>query len=86
MEYQELINLLRNTPNQPSKFRPKSWVELNDELCGTYSVNSQVKFKTSMLRSSLCDYSDAYILVRVTNSQKTQQHKEQQQAIEKYND
>ena len=68
MEYQELINLLRNTPNQPRKFRPKSWVELNDELCGTYNVNSQVKFKTSMLRSSLCDYSDAYILVRVTNS------------------
>ena len=68
MEYQELINLLINTPNQPSKFRPNSWVELNDELCGTYNVNSQVKFKTSMLRSSLCDYSDAYILVRVTNS------------------
>ena len=36
----------------------------NDEARGTYSPNRQVKFKTSMLRSSLCDYSDAYILVK----------------------
>ena len=66
MEYQKIINLLENTPNQPSKFRTKSWVEVNDESRGTYNVNSQIKFKTSMLRSSLCDYSDAYILVSAT--------------------
>ena len=42
----------------------KNWVELNDESRGTYSVNRQINFKTSMLRSSLCDYSDAYILVK----------------------
>ena len=66
MEYQKTINLLENTPNQPSKFRTKSWVEVNDESRGTYNVNSQIKFKTSMLRSSLCDYSDAYILVSAT--------------------
>ena len=63
MEYQEVINLLENTPNQPSKFRTKNWVEVNDESCGTYNVNSQIKCKNSMLMSSLCDYSDAYILV-----------------------
>ena len=66
MEYQKIIKLLENTPNQPSKFRTKSWVEVNDESRGTYNVNSQIKFKTSMLRSSLCDYSDAYILVSAT--------------------
>ena len=39
-------------------------VEINYEARGTYSPNKQIKFKTSMLRSSLCDYSDAYILVK----------------------
>ena len=36
MEYQKLINLLENTPNQPSKFRTKNWVEINDDKRGTY--------------------------------------------------
>ena len=40
MEYQKIINLLENTPNQPSKFRTKSCVEVNDESSGTYNVNS----------------------------------------------
>ena len=66
MEYQKIINLLENTPNQPSKFRTKNWVEVNDESSGTYNVNSQIRFKKAMLRSSLCDYSDAYILVSAT--------------------
>ena len=55
--------MLKNTPNQPSRFRTKNWVGVNDESRGTYNVNSQIKFKNSMLRSILCDYSDAYILV-----------------------
>ena len=54
-----MINLLDNTPNQPTKFRTKNWVEINDDSRGTYNTNSQIKFKTSMLRSSLYDYSDA---------------------------
>ena len=66
MEYQKIINLLENTPNQSRKFRTKNWVEVNDESCGTYNVISQIKFKTSMLSSSLCDYSDAHILVIAT--------------------
>ena len=53
-----------NAPNQPSKFRMKNWVEINDDSCGTYNANSQIEFKTSMLLSSLCDYSDAFILVK----------------------
>ena len=64
MEYQKIANLLDNTSNQPFKFRTKNWVEINDESRGTYSVNRQINFKTSVLRSSLCDYSDAYILVK----------------------
>ena len=68
MEYQKIANLLDdNKSNQPSKFRTKNWVEINDESRGgTYNVNSQIKFKTTMLKSSLCDYSDAYILVKRT--------------------
>ena len=52
--------------NQPSKFKTKNWVEVNDESRGTYNVNSQIKFKTTTLKSSLCDYSDAYIHVKGT--------------------
>ena len=52
MEYQEVINLLDNTPNQPSKFRTKSWVEINDDACGTYNSSSEIEFETSMLKSS----------------------------------
>ena len=53
-----------NASNQPSKFRTKRRVEINDESRGTYSANRQINFKTSMLRASLCDYSDTYILVK----------------------
>ena len=49
--------------NQPSKYKSKNWVEINDESRGTCNVNSQIKFKTTMLKSSLCDYSDPYIPV-----------------------
>ena len=63
MKYQNVINLLDNTPNQLSKFRTKNWVEINSKSRGVYNVNTQIKFKTTMLKSSLCDYGDAYILV-----------------------
>ena len=66
MKYQKIANLIDDTSNQPSKFRTKNWVEINDESRGTYNANSQIKFKTTMLKSSLCDYSDAYILVKRT--------------------
>ena len=63
MEYQK-INLLDNTPDQPSKFRTKNWVGIIDDSRGA-STNSQIKSKASMVKSRLCDYSDAYILVKV---------------------
>ena len=43
-------------------------MEINDESRGTYNTNSQIKFKTSMLRSILCDYINAYILVEGTTT------------------
>ena len=55
-----------NTPNQPSKFKTKNWVAVNHESHGVYNIGSQTKIKTSMLRSSLCDYSDGCILVKGT--------------------
>ena len=64
MEYQKIASLLNNASNKPSKFRTRNWAEINDEARGTYSHNKQIKFKTSILRSSLCDYSDAYLLVK----------------------
>ena len=45
MEYQKIINLLDNTPNQPTKFRTKDWVEINDDTRGTCNINIQTKFK-----------------------------------------
>ena len=67
MEYQKIANLLDGaSSNQPSKFKTKNWAEVNDESRGTYNVNIQTKFKTTMLKSSLSDYSDAYIIVKGT--------------------
>ena len=65
MEYQKIINLLDNVSSQPFKFRARNWIEIKDESRGTYTGNS-IKFKTTMLRSNLCDYADAYILLKGT--------------------
>ena len=65
MEYQKIANLLNDGSNKPSKFRTRNWVEINDESRGTYTIND-IKFKTTMLRSNLCDYAGAYILVKGT--------------------
>ena len=64
MENQKIANLLNDISNNPSKFRTRNWVEMNDDIRGAYSPNKQIRFKTAMLTSSLCDYSDAYILVK----------------------
>ena len=64
MKYQKIANLIDDASNQHSKFRTENWVEINDESRGIFNVNSQIKFKTTMLKSSLCDYSDAYIFVK----------------------
>ena len=63
MEYQKIANLLDNASNQPSKFRTRKWVKVNNDSSGTYT-NADFKFKTTMLKSDLCDYADAYIIVK----------------------
>ena len=64
MEYQKIANLLDSTSNKPCKFRTRNWVDINDDKRDAYSPNKQIRFKIGMLRSKLCDYSDAYILVQ----------------------
>ena len=64
MEYQKIANLLDDASNKTSKFKTKNWAEINDESRVTYNVGSQIKFKTTMFISSLCDYSNAYIPVK----------------------
>ena len=63
--------MLDNTPNQLTKFRRRNWVEINNKSQAAYNNNNNVgnnniRFKTSMIRSNLCDYSDVYILVKET--------------------
>ena len=53
MEYQKIINFLDFTTNKTSKIRAKNWVKIDDDLRGTYNTNNQIKYKSSMLKSSL---------------------------------
>ena len=64
MEYQKITNLLGNTSDKVPRFITKKWIEVYDQSGETYNTNKQIRFKTSMLRSDLCDYSDAYIAVK----------------------
>ena len=56
--------MLDNASNKPSKFKTKNWAEINDEARGEFSSDKLLRFKTAVLRSSLCDYNDAYMLVK----------------------
>ena len=66
MEYQKIIIVLDNTPNQPSKCKTKTWVEINDELRRTCNKDNQIRFKTPILRSILYGSSYAHTLVKGT--------------------
>ena len=54
MEYQKIANLLESTSDNLEKFRTRNWLEINDESRESYT-NSDIRFKTTMLRSNLCD-------------------------------
>ena len=94
MEYQKMINLLYNMLNKPSKFTTRIWVEKNDKSLGLYEYNSDIKFKTSMIKSSsLCDYTYLYINVKITltntniqlkNTDKNEKIAKKQILIKKY--
>ena len=63
METQKILNLLNSSENEYSKFATKKWYIVDSESIGNYSQNDETKFLTRSIESSLCDYSDAYILV-----------------------
>ena len=65
MEHRKIANLLESTSDNLSKFTTRNWVEINDKSRGNYA-NSDITFKTTMLRSNLCDYADSYILLKGT--------------------
>ena len=65
MEYQKIANLLESTSDNLSKCRTRNWVEINDDARGTYT-NADIKFKTTMLKSDLCQYADVYTFVKGT--------------------
>ena len=65
MEYDKINNLLGNESENLSKFVTREYVKVNS-LSNTYNENKSIRFKTPMLRSDLCDYADAYILIKVT--------------------
>ena len=64
MEYQRITNLLGNTSDKVPRFIIKKWIEVYDQSGGGYNTNKQIRFKTTMLRSDLCDYFDVYIVVK----------------------
>ena len=66
MEFQKIVNLLDTTSDDKDlpRFVTKKWIEVYDQSEGNYNVNKEIRIKTSMLRSDLCDYSDAYIVVK----------------------
>ena len=63
MEIQKIVNLLNGSDNENSKFATKKWYIIDSESNGNYSHHNPIKFLTKSIESSLCDYSDAYILV-----------------------
>ena len=71
MEYKNVTNLLDATSDNVARFLNKKWIEVHDQSGNAedrYKPRKQIRFKTSMLRSDLCDFSDAYIVVEGTNT------------------
>ena len=66
MEFQKIVNFLDTTSDSRdlSTFVTKKWIEVYDQSEGNYNVNKEIRIKTSMLRSDLCDFSDAYIVAK----------------------
>ena len=66
MEFQKIINLLDITSDDKDlpRYVTKKWIEVYDQSEKNYNVNKEIRTKTPMLRSDLCDFSDAYIVVK----------------------
>ena len=64
MEYRKITKLLGHTSDKVPRFITKKWIEVYGQSGETCNTNKQIRFKTSILRSDLCDYSDGYIVVK----------------------
>ena len=66
MEFQKIVSFIDTTSDNKNwpKFVTKKWIEVYDQSKGNYNVNKEIRIKTSMLRSDLCDFSDTYIVVK----------------------
>ena len=66
MEFQKIANFLDTTSDNEDlpKFVTKKWVEVYDHSEGNYNPKKEIRIKTLMLRSDLCDFNDAYIVVK----------------------
>ena len=63
MEYQKIINLLDTSDSMP-RFNTKKWIEVHDQSGESYNISKQIRFQTML--TDICDYSDAYIVVKGT--------------------
>ena len=70
MEFETIVNFLNTTFNDRDlpRFVTKKWIKVYDQSGGNYNVNNEIRIKTSILRSDLCDFSDAYIVVKGTTT------------------
>ena len=68
MEFQKIVNFLDTRPNEKNlpKFTTKKWIQVYDQSERNYNPNKEIRTTISMLRSDLCDYSDAYIVLKGT--------------------
>ena len=80
MEYQKIIELIDTTSDVP-RFITNKWIEVHDQSEGSCNINKEIRFKTSMLRSYICDYFDAYIVIKETITVKL----EKDRVIDGYN-
>ena len=75
IEFQKITNFLDITSDNEDlpEFVTKKWIEVYDQSEGNYNVNKEIRIKTSMLRSDLCDFNDVYIVVKgnITVNKKT---------------
>ena len=81
MEFQKILNVLDTTSDKSDlpRFVTKKWIKVYDQSEGNYNVNKEIRIKTSILRSDLCDFNDRYIVVKgiitVTNPNNTKINK-----------
>ena len=80
VEFQKIVNLFDTTSDDKNlpRFVTKKWIEVSDQSENNYNANKEIRIKTPMLRSDLCDFSDAHIvkgIIAVTNPNNAKRNK-----------